>query len=234
MKRLGITLLVSGTVIHGLLAAGERPPAQQEFVGLLSKVILDVSRMESGKKWEKAVRGQPLGPGDMIRTGIRSLAVIKFKDNSLVRVRELTELAITGTLDDKRFSKSVDLTRGGVGFVISKQLPQEEFRFRSPTSVASIRGTRGAFSIGQEDTLTVLDGLVQIQNSISSETVDVIRGYTAISRSDGSVESRPSTSEERESAQGAIRSSDIPRQLRLQLRNSRGEVEELIIDFKEE
>jgi len=54
-------------------------------IGLLSKVILEVLRKESGKSWENAMRGQTLASGDMVRTGPKSLAIIKFKDNSLVR-----------------------------------------------------------------------------------------------------------------------------------------------------
>jgi hypothetical protein len=82
--------------------------------------------------------------------------------------------------------------------------------------------------------LTVVEGLVGFQNTISTNSVDVLAGFTAFSRSDGSIESRPSTPEELRAAEGAMRSDDSPRQLKLELRNDRGEVEELIIDFKEE
>jgi len=218
----------------GARHAGSIPPVQRDLVGLLSKVILDVTWKAEGVDWETAKRGQALSSGDMVRTGTRSLAVVKFKDNSLIRVRELTELTVTGTLKQQKFSKSVNLQSGGVGFTISDQQAGEEFRFTSPTSVASIRGTGGLFTIGREDTLTVVDGLVALLNTVSSTSLDVREGYTAFSRPDGSIDARLSTRAEREAAEGAIRGDDTPRQLKLELRNDRGETEELIIDFKEE
>jgi hypothetical protein len=234
MKSTTAALLCTALLCVGARHAGSTPPLQRDLVGLLSKVILDVTWKTEGIDWETAKRGQTLGSGDMVKTGTRSLAVVKFKDNSLIRVRELTELTVTGTLEQRKFSKSVIMQKGGVGFKISDQQAGEEFRFTSPTSVASIRGTGGLFAIGREDTLTVVDGLVALLNTVSATTLDVSEGYTAFSRPDGSIDSRPSTLAERQAAQGAMRGDDTPRQLKLELRNDRGEIEELIIDFKEE
>lgn len=216
----------------GLLRA--EPPTGSELVGLLSKVILDVTHKTGSNDWAKAARGQTLLSGDMVKTGARSLAIVKLKDNSLVRVREYTELTVTGTVDGEAFSKGVAIERGVIGFIVPKQKAGEEFRFRSPTSVASIRGTGGAMIVGQEDTVTVVEGSVRVDNLVSSTGVTVDEGFTAISRRDGSIEARPSTRAERDQAEGAIRSEDRPRQLKLQLRNSQGETQELIIDYKEE
>jgi hypothetical protein len=205
----------------------------EQPIGLFSKVILDVTHKVPDSTWQMATRGQTLGSGDMIKTGLRSFAVIKFKDNSLVRVREQSEVTVTGILQEKRFSKSVDIRNGGVGFNVTKQRTEEEFRFSSPTSVASIRGTGGVFIRGEFDTLTVIDGAVLIRNTVSSDTATVQAGYTALSGPDGSLRVRASTREEKRSAEDATRSGDQPRQLKLQLRNSKGEEEELILDYKE-
>jgi len=210
------------------------PPAEPQLVGLLSKVILDVTHRTGANDWAKAVRGQTLLSGDMIKTGAQSLAIIKLKDNSLVRVREYTELTVTGGVENEAFSKDVSIERGVIGFIVPKQKAGEEFRFRSPTSVASIRGTGGAMTVGEDDTVTVVEGSVGVENLISSTTVVVGEGFTGISRRDGSIEARPSTRAERELAEGMLRSEDQPRQLKLQLRNSQGETQELIIDYKEE
>ena len=205
----------------------------EQPIGLFSKVILDVTHKVSDSDWQRATRGQTLGSGDMVRTGPRSFAVIKFKDNSLVRIREQSEVTVTGTLQEKKFSKSVDVRTGGVGFNVTKQRTEEEFRFSSPTSVASIRGTGGVFIRGEFDTLTVIDGAVLIHNTVSSDTAVVQAGYTAISGPDGSLRVRASTREEQRSAEDATRTGDQPRQLKLQLRNPKGEEKELILDYKE-
>jgi hypothetical protein len=232
MRNSRLWMLALLGLLPSIVSAGT--PPTDDLVGLLSKVILDVTHKSGSRDWSKATRGQMLLSGDMVKTGARSLAIIKLKDNSLVRVREYTELTVSGTVEGEAFSKGVSIERGVIGFVVPKQKQNEEFRFRSPTSVASIRGTGGAMIVGQEDTVTITEGSVAVENLVSSTTVIVEEGFTAISRRDGSIESRPSTRAERETAEGAIRSEDRPRQLRLQLRNGQGETEELIIDYKEE
>jgi urease accessory protein UreE len=41
--------------------------------------------------------------GDRLRTGEKSLAIVKFKDNSLVRIRERSEVIITGSTSGSGF-----------------------------------------------------------------------------------------------------------------------------------
>jgi hypothetical protein len=209
------------------------PRSGDQTVGLLSKVILNVSHKAGTNDWSSATRGQTLNSGDMLRTGLRSLAIIKFKDNSMVRVRELSEVTLTTTLLNRARSKSVEVGSGGVGFSVTRQQTAEEFRFSSPTSVASIRGTAGLFATGGADTLVVIEGEVIFENKVSAKTVLVKAGFTGISSPDGSIITRSSNRGEQQEAETASRPGDQPRQLKMQLRNSRGEVKELILDFKD-
>jgi hypothetical protein len=209
------------------------PPPGGNPVALLSKVILDVLRKESGKTWEKAVRGQTLASGDMVRTGEGALAIIKFKDNSLVRLREKSELTLTGTQTGNTMSKSVEVQTGVVGFNVAKQRAGEEFRFTSPTSVASIRGTAGVMNSASEaDTLTVTEGLVKLFNRKSSRTVDVGAGFTGISGRNGDLLSRATTERERQAALDAMRD-DARRHLDIELRNPQGKTSRLKIEFND-
>jgi hypothetical protein len=217
-----------------LLFAVPQAQAQNPVIGLISKVIQDVTRRVSGQEWEKATRGQTLASGDMVKTGAKSFAVLKLKDNSLLRLREESEVVVTGTLRGKEFSKSIQVRQGVVGFNIKKQGPGEQFRFSSPTSVASVKGTGGVLRVNGSDTLTVVEGLVSLTNSVSNTSVDVPAGYTGISRPDGTVESRVSTAAELTAAEDAMRTGDQPRQLKLELKNSQGQQKDLIIDFKEQ
>lgn len=202
-------------------------------IGLLSKIILEVMWKESGKKWDKASRGQMLGTGDMVRTGPGSLAIIKFKDNSLVHLRERSELTVTGSTKGGSFSKAVEIQTGVVGFNVDKQRAGEEFRFTSPTSVASIRGTSGAFNAAAgADTLVVIEGLVSFTNRRSSRIVNVNAGFTGISTGDGSILSRASTERERQMAANALQG-DPTKKLELELRNPQGKTSRLKIDYKD-
>jgi len=218
------------------LSAGDAiatPPANSS-IALISKVVLDVSRQEVGKDWQMADRGETLASGDKIKTGIKSIAVIKFKDNSLVRVREKTVLTVTGEMKGTAFSKTVTMEKGVVGFNIKKQQLQEEFRFKSPTSVASIRGTGGQFITHEAaDTLTIIEGNVRLTNNISSDFVDVEAGFTGISNADGSIYKRPSTQAERTAAEDAIKVGKKDSRLEFELRDSQGNQKQLRIDFDE-
>jgi hypothetical protein len=215
-------------------AVAANPPPPRTTVALVSKVILDVARKEAGKDWVKANRGETLASGDKVRTGVKSVAVIKFKDNSLVRVRELSELTVTAELKGTAFSKSVNLEQGVVGFNVQKQRTDEEFRFTSPTSVASIRGTGGRLSsIDSTDTLIVIDGTVRLTNSVSSLYADVEAGFTGISNPDGTVRVRPSTLQERRAAESASRPADQDNMLEFDLRDAQGNKKQLRIEFKD-
>ena len=230
MRTLGFIglLAVTLTLPHDVLAA-----APNVTVGLLSKIIADVSHKGGAADWQPAKKGEPLLAGDRVKTGTKSMAIIKFMDNSLVRVRELTELTVTGTMSGSAFQKSVEMRTGVVGFSVEKQKSSEEFRFTSPTSVASIRGTSGAFEgMPRGDTLVVLEGLVGLKNLRSNKTVDVKAGYTGISLPDGSLFARVSTDDERNRANDALRG-DATRTLEFELRDSQGRPQHLKIEYRD-
>jgi hypothetical protein len=125
------------------------------------------------------------------------------------------------------------MKNGVVGFNIKKQQTGEEFRFSSPTSVASIRGTGGSFSSASvADTLIVTVGLIEFTNNPSSQQVDVPAGYTGISKPDGTITTRPSTPEEKAAAEEAARASEQDNRLEFNLRDGKGNSKRLKIDFK--
>jgi hypothetical protein len=234
MKSLYCGIICASLLGSALPPARAALPPEEPSIALLSKVILDVTRQERGRDWTKAKRGETLKNGDKVRTGEKSIAIIKFKDNSLVRVRERSTLTVTGTQTGTSFSKSVEVENGVVGFNVNKQRSDEEFRFTSPTSVASIRGTGGLFSSqNARDTLTTLEGTVRLTNKLSSQTVDVESGFTGVSNPDGSVTTHRSTTSERKAAEDANVGDDQQKRLEFDLRDGQGKTKHLHIDFKE-
>lgn len=233
MRTLLMPVMIPLAVLCGTVLAQE--PSEQG-IGLLSKVVVDVTRKPVNEEWAKAVRGQTLDSGDMVKTGEKSLAVVKFKDNSLLRIRELSLVTLTGTSSAGAFSKQVQMGGGAIGFSVQKQRPNEEFRFTTPTSVASIRGTMGLFATTDTlDLLLVTEGIVQLTNTITNEKIDVGAGQAGESTSKGRLSQRPLTDAELQSFRdlfGAGQGEGV-RQLKLQLRNERGELRELIIEIAE-
>jgi hypothetical protein len=208
--------------------------APERAIGLVSRVILDVTRRSPSVEWIKAERGDILDAGATLRTGEKSIAVIKLKDNSLLRIQEKCEVQLNAASQDGVFQKEATVGGGTVGFNIRRQRPGEEFRFVSPTSVASIRGTEGFFARGDSiDVFLILKGEGRIENRVSASTADVPAGFTAFSGRDGQLQVRKSTDREKKEAARASSLTEPVRRLKIPLKSPTGESRELILDLKE-
>ncbi len=151
MKLLLICIcLISFTAVAGNEKNQPSDEKKPTPVALVKKIVKDVKYKESDESdWEIAKTGEPLFDGGLVKTGTKSLALVLFIDGSgLLRVRENSILNIYGDRDGKTLNKNAFLEKGLVGFEVSKQ-EDEEFKFTTPTMVASIRGTSGA--LGHEE-----------------------------------------------------------------------------------
>ncbi len=197
--------------------------AAEKSIALAVKVIKDVSRKTETIDWTQAKKGDLIYSGDHVRTGTHSVAIVKFSDNSILRVRENSELQIIGEQKDKNLEKNVHLTKGQFSFDVQKQKDNEKFIFTSPTSVAAIRGTQGTFTrVDSGDVVVVLEGLVNLLNTINNTSMDIGAGQTGVSYDDGRVVVRKSTSSETDGAQQSINSG-----------NGQGKEKVLDIDLKD-
>jgi hypothetical protein len=172
MKKIKYILFLATLFSMNLYAL--MPPS----VGVLTKVIqtVDYKSGEAGD-WDPAKLGGILYDGDELRTGDRSLALLKFLDNSLLRVRENSIVTIYGTKEDSKLSKNTFIQQGKVGFDITEQEDQE-FKFTTPTGVASIRGTKGFFDVPLDGSmiLFVKEGLVEIESLLGSKATGSVGG----------------------------------------------------------
>ncbi len=171
---------------------------KQKAVAAIFKPVGTVEMKSGDKDWIPAKPAMPLLAGDIVRTKENSFAIIKFLENSIVRVQERSEVTISGTIAKGEFSKNVDVRRGEVGFEVKKR-PNEKFEFTTPTSVASIRGTSGLLIAGQDsnDVLILGSGNVDFKNLLSNLIRNVKAGQTAYSMADGSIKVEESSQEEK-------------------------------------
>jgi len=193
-------------VISSFCAAEAGPLyAPDKPVALVFKPIGTVDFLKEGKRWAKAAPSTPLMSGDQVRTGENSFVVIKFIENSILRLQEKSEITISGELTaNKEFSKNVHLTRGEINFDVKKR-EGEKFEFSTPTSVASIRGTEGLLITGSDssDVLILGAGLVVFTNTVSNQSVNVGAGQTAHSYGNGKIEVKQTTVDELKKLQNA-------------------------------
>ena len=206
MKNLSIisrlTICAMIFIFSNIFAAGNVTPAST--VGFIMKAVQTVDYREfNTTEWEGAKIGTILKSGDEVKTGLRSLAIIKFKDNSLLRVREKSLVTIFGDQQRKKVDKNTEIKSGTLGFDVNKQ-NDEEFKFTTPTMVASIKGTSGFFKVIDDQTFLFLEsGVVEIESIVGvKEKVTLTAGNTATVGMDGIVvvsKATPSDYEESES-----------------------------------
>lgn len=180
-------ILLACLLISGLTFSNENPKGESP-VAVVMKIIKDVS-FKKGANWTAAKVGVPLSTTDEIKTGDKSLALIKFTDNSLVRVRENSSLKIYAEKNKGDLSKNTYIDKGKVGFNVAHQ-ENEEFRFTTPTMVASIRGTVGDIIVEGNGTSTLIlyEGKVDIKGTVGQkQSGTVTPGSTATIGPDGTI-----------------------------------------------
>jgi ferric-dicitrate binding protein FerR (iron transport regulator) len=131
----------------------------------------------NGSNTHDAAIGDPLGPGDVLVTGARSIAVIDLGNGTTVKLKEKTTLSI----DSIGESTSVKLTAGGAFTSIARKLTGR-FSMNTQTAVAGVRGTEFFMAYGktiddQPDVwLCVNSGAVEVSIPQTGQTVIVPKG----------------------------------------------------------
>lgn len=177
MKKINFPLVAIMLVaIAAANFAGKNPPPEAP-IAIVMKIVNDVNFKKAEGAWTTIKIGQALATGDEIKTGAKSLALIKFTDNSILRVRENCTIKIYADKNNKQISKNTYIGKGDVNFKVTKQ-ENEEFQFTTPTMVASIRGTEGLIEVGEDgaSSLIVEDGSVDFMSTLGDKKKGNVRG----------------------------------------------------------
>ena len=128
------------------------------------------------------------------------MALILFTDGSgLLRVRENAILRIYGAKDEKKLNKNTDIEKGLIGFDVKRQ-GDEEFKFTTPTAVASIRGTAGFVDVDDDNNTTLFleSGTVDFESTKGGKKSGTVTGgNTAKIDSEGNIEINPASEEDK-------------------------------------
>lgn len=228
MKKRNLAVLLALFVFAASLAfeAASTPASVALFLITRNKV----EKKQADQGWKSAKKGEIIYGGDQVRTQKKSFALIKFSDNSVLRLGPSSEVQIYG----EDLPSSAEVTSGDVGFTMEKR-EKNPFRFTTPTSVASIRGTKGLLvvQLSHTDFLTILEGLVQFINRFSNDTVDVGAGQTGVSSSNGQISVHTSTTADLDRLAQLTKQFGQQHELKLQFRDSNGKMREIIIDTQQ-
>jgi len=219
-----ILLLLAGTFLSG---------ADKVAMAVKAKGETEIQRSGEAEK-NRLKPGKPVNDQDKITTAQKSMAMIMFLDDkSVLKIRENSEFIVGGQRTDDGISKSVSL---GYGVLRASVSPQKgkQFIISTPTSVASIKGTDVIVSSDptQGDQFILLEGLMNVENSVSGEVITLNGGETATSSSTGELESHDTTEDEIEST-GEEEEEELIRELRFQFEDDGGNLKEIIIRFTE-
>ena len=195
IKKIAIIVVV---VLLGVLSLGQQSQQDKKDISAyIIKVIRDVNMKSPTTGWQKAIPLSKLKSGYEVQTDKGSLAMILFADQSKLILREKSIVTIKGEVQGKEIlSRSVHMDRGNMIFNV-KKAETEQFRFSSPISVASIRGTEGGYNTGgNADYFTISNGLAEFTNSISGRSTNVSTGNTAVADSSGGLDLRKASKKE--------------------------------------
>ena len=202
-------------------------------VAIAIKVSGDVSVLYKGLNLEQVLKpGSPLSHQDKIKTGKNGyIALMYLDDKTVVKILGNSDLTISGDRSGNKINKSLDIKYGKIAANVKPQ-KGKEFRISTPTSVASVKGTEFAIQSDPSsgDSFTLIEGLIQVTNSITGESTQVQEGETAISTPDGSLNVAETTSDDLDGFEEA--SIEPPTQeLRFEVEDENGNIKEILIKF---
>ena len=175
--------------------------------------------------------GTVLSDGDKIRTGKSGFtAVIFIDDKTTLKLKENSEVVITGQRTAASISKKINMDAGTIRAKVSKQ--NTDFVIQTPTSVASVKGTDFWMITDpvSGDQVIGLEGLVGLVNNETGVEVDVTEGMTGMSTPDGQVD--VVETDENTIPDDPDEEEEGPSQIRIYLEGPNGEQKALIIDYQ--
>ena len=160
-----------------------------------SEGVVYLKRMGMQTFSEVAQVGASINNGDAIKVGDYGFAALIFiDDRSVVKVKPNSQFEIM----DTKNTRSVNIEFGTILNKIEKENRTKTFRVVSPVSVASVKGTEFAAMINPSgvDQFIGKEGLFDVFNSVSGQTVSVGPGQKALSGSTGSLMQAPASPNE--------------------------------------
>jgi tetratricopeptide (TPR) repeat protein len=176
-KWLAGSLVVLAWVSSNVLVHGQNAPASSTDA-VLKTVSGKVDVSPRGETaWSPGRTNQHLKVGDRLRTAVDSEATLQLSDLSILRVDELTTLAIQPPETAGR-RPVLDL-QSGAAYFFNRDKPSET-QFRTPSASGAVRGTEFNIAVkanGRME-LALLDGQVDLTNN--QGTLQVASGQEAV------------------------------------------------------
>ena len=166
-----------------------------EGVALVMKKKGDVKykHFESKNSSSELEISKSLFNQDQILTGSDGFTkVVYLDDGSTIKVHRESEVYIQGSIKNRRIIKQINIAQGKIKFDINTQ-KLTNFKVVTPTSVATIKGTRFWVDCRGDDgdSFVGLTGSVKVENVESGQIIQLEPNTTVHSSADGSLSILP-------------------------------------------
>jgi len=171
-----------------------------ETIGLVMKKKgkVDYTPYSNSKKIKTLKISEALFNQDLIKTGKDGFAKFVYLDDaSTIKIHKNSEVYVQGSIKRREIIKQVNIATGKMKLDIDKQ-HSREFKIITPTSVASVKGTRFWVDVNEKkgDLFYGLSGIVEITNNATGEKINLTENTTAISLPDGTLDVKKTISNE--------------------------------------
>ncbi|UCF64121.1 MAG: FecR domain-containing protein [bacterium] len=176
---------------------------------------------------QDARKGMVLYDGDKIITGASSICMIKYTDDkSLLRIKANSSCVIEGTKEAEKVDKNIVVQFGT--FFVDLFRPKGKFTVTTPTSVASVKGTKWWVIQESPTKYIVVEGMIDCENKAGKFLVKA--GQTAIFTSDSEA---PLIALTKEEEIPALEDEVGDRQsLEIEFKDADGKTKKMIIDYQ--
>ena len=163
-----------------------------ETIGVVMKHKGDVDYIpyDKNKQNKKINISESLFNQDLIKTGKDGFTkFVYLDDGSAIKIHKDSEVYIQGNIDKRKIIKQINISKGKLKLDVQNQ-QLAEFKIITPTSVASIKGTRFWVDVNGKkgDVFHGLSGIVEITNNITGNKIELTENTTATSLPDGTLE----------------------------------------------
>lgn len=131
----------------------------------------------------KAENGSPVFKKDNFQTGEASQITVQLPDGSALIINENTETTMLELLNEDGINRTtVDIKNGKVNFDAQKQAKGSEFKFKTGTATAAIRGTKGVVGSTRRGKFiaALSEGKLEVTDDRSGRLYAINGGQTAL------------------------------------------------------
>ncbi len=176
MKKAGI-LILSFCALFCFCSKPQQPQEKISFDVKVQSVLGDV-KIKSATGEKAASINDAVNEGDIVSTGKKSIIDLIYGERGLIRIQENSVVRAVILKEQVTGETQLNLDKGKVFISVSKLVQNTNFKVKTPTTVASVRGTTFRVSAtGKSMRLDVLSGKVKINPIKDDKVIETIETF---------------------------------------------------------